>query len=59
MVHQLFKLLNTSLSKMQSRVRFLFEIKTRLAGTDNFFNFPCKMSNSNLKELSNMSTKKI
>ena len=44
---------------MQSWVGFLFEIKTRLVGIDNFFNFPCKMSNSNLKELSNMSTKKI
>ena len=44
------KFSKTQLSKMQSGVKFLPEIKTGMSGIDNFVNFPFKMANSYIEE---------
>ena len=49
----------THLSKMQSGVRFLPEIKTEISGKESFDNFPFKMANSYIEHLKNANTKTV
>ena len=52
------KFSKAQLSKMQSGVGFLPEIKTGITDIDNFINFSLKMPSLYLKEVSSMGTKK-
>ena len=53
------KFSKSQLSKIQSGVGYLLEIRTEITGIDNFINFALKMPSSYLKELSNMGSKRI